>query len=99
MLKYGTEVNLRSFNLGKVGVFVQGCVAVDLNGNRIGKGTGYGDKEFSLLKQHNLLENDAINVVVAHDCQVFDDFSYLMGPHDVKADVILTPTRIIWCKT
>jgi len=98
MLKYGTEVKLENFPYGKIGTFVQGCVAVDLNGNRVGKGSGYGDKEYALLKKFNLLEEDAINVVIAHDCQIFDNFSYLVDPHDVKAHVILTPTRTIWCK-
>ncbi|RLI79972.1 5-formyltetrahydrofolate cyclo-ligase [Archaeoglobales archaeon] len=98
MLRNGKEIKENELHkLNKVDLFVQGCVAVDVNGNRIGKGSGYGDKEYALLKEHGLLDN-SLYVVVAHDIQVFDDLGYLMGEHDVKADVILTPGKIIWCR-
>lgn len=79
----------------KVGVFAQGCVAVDFKGNRIGKGSGFGDREYLILKREGILSEDAVFVVVAHDLQVFSDLSHLAEEHDVKANVILTPTRII----
>ncbi len=98
MLKQGREVHVeRLATLDKVDVFIQGCVAVDRRGNRIGKGSGYGDKEYELLKEANLL-TESVYVVVASDFQVFGDLSHLMSEHDAKADVILTPTSIIWCK-
>ncbi|RLI79278.1 5-formyltetrahydrofolate cyclo-ligase, partial [Archaeoglobales archaeon] len=34
---------------------------------------------------------------IAHEVQIFEDLSHLMGKHDVKADVILTPKKIIRC--
>ncbi|MDI9610410.1 MAG: 5-formyltetrahydrofolate cyclo-ligase [Archaeoglobaceae archaeon] len=82
----------------KVGIFAQGCVAVDLHGNRIGKGSGFGDREFEILKKEGVLAKKALFVVIAHDLQVFNDLSFLMEEHDAKADVILTPTRIIRTK-
>lgn len=98
MLKNGKEIKKDElYKLNSVDLFVQGCVAIDVNGNRIGKGSGYGDKEYALLKKHGLLD-DSLYVVVAHDVQVFDDLGYLMGEHDVKADVILTQTKIVWCR-
>lgn len=84
---------------GKVGVFAQGCVAVDLNGNRIGKGSGFGDKEYDFLKKSEVLAKNAIFVVVAHPIQIFSDLSDLMKSHDAKADVILTPEKIIRVKS
>jgi len=98
MMRYGkgiTENELKK--LKSVDIFLQGCVAIDKHGNRIGKGSGYGDKEYDLLKKHGLLE-DCLYVVIASDFQVFDDLSHLMSEHDVKADVILTPDSIIRCK-
>lgn len=83
---------------GKVGVFAQGCVAVDLKGNRIGKGSGFGDKEFEFLKRNGILAENAIYVVVAHELQVFPDLSHLMERHDAKVDVILTSEKIIRTK-
>lgn len=94
-LRQGKVANFQELR-GKVGVFAQGCVAVDLQGNRIGKGTGFGDKEFEILKKEGLLAEKAIFVVVAHDIQVFSDLSHLAEEHDAKANVILTPTRIIF---
>lgn len=93
-LKLGKVANFNELKR-KVGIFSQGCVAVDLHGNRIGKGTGFGDKEFEILKKEEVLADKALFVVVAHDLQVFSDLSYLSEAHDVKADVILTPTKII----
>ncbi len=95
MSTYGKEVDLNRLKL-KVDLFVQGCVAIDKNGNRIGKGSGFGDREYEILKKYGLLADNCLYVVVAHDIQVFDDLSHLMSKHDVKADVILTPTKIIW---
>ncbi len=94
MLRYGREVNLDELKL-KMDVFVQGCVAVDRKGNRIGKGSGFGDREYSILKEKGLLD-DCVYVVIAHPVQVFEDLSYLMDEHDVRVDVILTPEGIIW---
>jgi 5-formyltetrahydrofolate cyclo-ligase len=82
----------------KVGVFAQGCVAVDLKGNRIGKGSGFGDREYEILKKENALKENALFVVVAHEIQVFSDLGYLMREHDVRADVILTPEKILRIK-
>lgn len=93
-LKIGERVDFVKLR-NKVGIFAQGCVAVDLKGNRIGKGSGFGDKEYEVLRRGGVLKKDALFVVVAHELQVFDDLSYLMKEHDVKADVILTPEIII----
>ncbi|ADC66384.1 5-formyltetrahydrofolate cyclo-ligase [Ferroglobus placidus DSM 10642] len=98
MMKFGREVDIEELKMiGKVDVFVQGCVAVDLNGNRIGKGTGYGDREYHFLKENGLIEN-ALYAVVCHEIQIYEDFSHLAEEHDVKCDVILTPERILWTK-
>lgn len=93
-LKLGKPADFRELK-GKVGIFAQGCVAVDLKGNRIGKGSGFGDREYDFLRREGVFAENAFFVVVAHDLQVFKDFSYLAEEHDAKADVILTPTRVI----
>ncbi|MEM4747914.1 MAG: 5-formyltetrahydrofolate cyclo-ligase [Archaeoglobaceae archaeon] len=82
----------------KVGIFAQGCVAVDLKGNRIGKGSGFGDREYEILKREGVLKNEALFIVIAHEIQIFDDLSHLIEKHDARADVILTPEKIIRTK-
>ncbi len=97
MEKFGEKVHLST--VGRVDIFAQGCVAVDVKGNRIGKGSGFGDKEYEILKAKNLVSPSTTYVVVAHDLQVFEDLSHLVEEHDVRADVILTPTRTIWTRS
>lgn len=80
--------------LPKIDFALIGSVAVDLKGNRIGKGGGYGDKEIKNLRKINEKIIVATNV---HDLQVFNDLSYLMKEYDEKIDMIVTPTRIIRC--
>lgn len=70
-----------------VDIAIIGSVAVDLKGNRIGKGAGYGDKEIFYLKNNN--PNLLVGTLV-HSSQVMDDFSYLMEPNDIPVDFILT---------
>ncbi len=94
MLRYGAEVRPPSIGK-KVNMFLQGCVAVDLKGNRIGKGTGYGDREYTILEKAGAMAENCPVVVIAHDIQIFDDLEYLMDDRDVPADIILTPTRVI----
>lgn len=88
-VRYGRPIK------NKIDLFVQGCVAVDLLGNRIGKGTGFGDKEWDYLLKRGLLNEKVKVTVVAHEYQVFDNFSYLMNKHDKRADMILMPSRVI----
>ncbi len=95
MMRWGRDVGLDDLNI-RVDIFLQGCVAVDRKGNRIGKGSGFGDKEFLILKEKGILSDDCLYVVIAHPVQIFDDFDHLMGEHDVRVDVILTPDDVIW---
>lgn len=87
--KYGT------FLKTKVDLFVQGSVAVDKKGNRLGKGKGYGDKEWEWLENHNLIDSKAKVVTVVHDIQILDDFTHLMTKKDKQVNYILTPTQIV----
>lgn len=79
----------------EIEIFLQGSVAIDLKGNRLGKGKGYGDKEYEILKAVGLIKEKPIVITIVHDCQVFEDFSHLKEGHDIKIDIILTSTRVI----
>lgn len=77
-------------------LFVMGSVAVSKDGYRIGKGKGYGDLEFGLLKHVEAIQPSTLVVTIVHDCQVYDTLpSDLFGPHDVPIDIIVTPTQVI----
>ncbi|MHA2315993.1 MAG: 5-formyltetrahydrofolate cyclo-ligase, partial [Candidatus Hermodarchaeia archaeon] len=74
----------------KPDLIVTGSVAVDKDGNRLGKGRGYGDREIEMIQEK------FGNVLVAttiHDVQLVE---YAPStPLDEKVDVIVTPTKII----
>jgi len=74
-----------------VSVILVGSVAVDLEGNRIGKGAGYGDREIAWLRERGLIEDGAVRMTAVHPIQVFDDLAPLMEPTDERVDIILTP--------
>lgn len=75
-----------------VEVAVVGSVAVDLNGNRVGKGSGYGDREIAYLRGLN--PNLTVGTLV-HSLQVLEDISHLMEPHDIPVDFIATEKGLI----
>ena len=85
---FGAEIE--SFPL--VDMVVEGSVAVDMSGGRLGKGGGYGDMEIS-----HLVEVDSINintpvVSTVHDIQIIDDVPN--ESHDQKINMIVTPQNV-----
>lgn len=93
-LKELLKNSLKIRKIPKIDFALIGSVAVDLKGNRIGKGGGYGDREIKILRNLNKSVIIATNV---HDLQVFNDLSYLMKDYDEKVNLIITPTKIIRC--
>ena len=81
-----------------VDLIVQGSVAVDRHGHRLGKGKGYGDREIAWLQERGLAEPDVPIVTLVHDAQIVDDLAPLMDEHDVPVDYILTPSACIKCR-
>lgn len=79
----------------KIDLFIEGSVAVDLKGNRIGKGTGYGDREWEYLLKRGFVSEGVKVVTIVHSSQVFEDFSYLVEKTDKKVDYIVTEKQII----
>ncbi|CAE8625178.1 unnamed protein product [Polarella glacialis] len=81
----------------KVGMIVIGSVAVNpANGARIGKGEGFAELEYGMLRMMGAVDDDTPVVTCIHDCQLVDDIpSEKMLCHDVPVDIICTPTRII----
>lgn len=56
-----------------IDLLVVGSVAVSKDGYRIGKGKGYADMEFALLKEMNAINEDTLIVTTVHDSQVIID--------------------------
>lgn len=69
---------------------VTGCAAVTIGGKRSGKGGGYSDLEFAILRE---LGHRAVPVATTvHDLQVVSDFP--TEPNDLPITLICTPTRV-----
>lgn len=83
--KYGKLVA----EIPEVDLMVEGCVAVDMRGNRLGKGGGYGDREIRLVRQKY---GDVCVVTTCHPSQIVEEIP--SGNRDEHIDIIVTPERI-----
>jgi 5-formyltetrahydrofolate cyclo-ligase len=80
-----------------VDLVVAGCVAVGEDGARLGKGGGFSDLEFAVAAAAGLIARSTVVVTTVHDVQVQPAGAIPVTPHDVRVDLIATPTRIIRC--
>jgi len=80
----------------KIDLFVAGSVAVSSNGGRLGKGTGYSDQEYALLKNAGALTSKTLIVTTVHDVQIVEGVP--SQEWDVPVDVIITPTKTMRTK-
>lgn len=77
----------------KPDLIVEGSVAVDFHGHRLGKGRGYGDAEIQILKRSF---GEIPIATTVHDIQVVNYVPF--DEKDEKVSIIATPTRIIRVK-
>ncbi|MGZ7096749.1 MAG: 5-formyltetrahydrofolate cyclo-ligase [Methanobacterium sp.] len=90
--KFGRSIQ----NFIEVDLMVEGSVAVDLNGNRLGKGGGYGDMEISHLFNLKAIHKGTPIVTTVHEEQIIDKVPF--EDHDKKINMIVTPERVIRVK-
>jgi len=77
--------------LPQLDAIVTGCVAVTLTGKRCGKGAGYSDIEFGILRE---LGHPVVPVATSvHDVQVVNDFP--IASNDQPLHLISTPTQAV----
>jgi len=92
-IKGAFKLGKKTMDFPKPDLIVTGSVAVDENGNRLGKGRGYGDREIRMIKERFGKVPVATTI---HDVQLVD---YAPStPQDEKVDIIVTPTKIIRIK-
>lgn len=87
---HGVQVGPES--MGAIDLIVSGSVGVNQQGARVGKGEGYSDLEFGILREFGLVDDDTTTVTTVHEIQVVDD-EIPTTPRDVPIDRILTPER------
>ncbi len=77
----------------KIDVKVTGSVAAYYDGARLGKGGGFSDLEFAILKEMGAITDETPIITSIHEIQLVEGIP--MTRHDVPVDIILTPTEII----
>ena len=71
-------------------IIIEGSVAVDQHGHRLGKGHGYGDAEIEILKRKF---GEIPVATTVHDIQVVENVPF--EEKDEKVSIIITPTKTI----
>ncbi|WP_253737053.1 5-formyltetrahydrofolate cyclo-ligase [Halohasta salina] len=89
--KHGVPVD--PAEMPRIDLIVSGSVAVDETGSRVGKGEGYSDLEFAVLRGFDRVDEATTVATTVHDCQVVGGIE--TDRHDVPLDLIVTPTRTI----
>jgi 5-formyltetrahydrofolate cyclo-ligase len=89
MARWSVPVDLG--DVPELDAIVTGCVAVTPGGKRAGKGAGYSDLEFAILRELGL--SAAAVATTVHDVQVVEDFP--IERIDQPLSLICTPTRTV----
>ncbi|KXA95590.1 hypothetical protein AKJ36_00155 [candidate division MSBL1 archaeon SCGC-AAA259I07] len=91
--EYGEKVDPEEME--KVSLVVAGSVAVTRDGKRVGKGGGYSDLEYAILREMGLGKPPVLTTV--HPTQIMEKIP--AEDHDVPLDWILTPGEAIETST
>ncbi|MEF8828853.1 MAG: 5-formyltetrahydrofolate cyclo-ligase [Haloarcula sp.] len=91
--------------VGRVDLVVSGSVAVTEDGARVGKGEGYSDLEYAVLRELGLVDETTPVVTTVHELQVVGgpegvvDTTVPVDDHDVPMDWVVTPERTVETET
>jgi len=80
--------------MADVDLIVSGSVAVSEAGVRIGKGEGYSDLEFAVLREFDPVDNGTPVVTTIHERQILGE-DLAPDAHDVPLALLVTPKRVI----
>ncbi|MFQ3318303.1 MAG: 5-formyltetrahydrofolate cyclo-ligase [Natronomonas sp.] len=92
MDEYGRQV--RPEALPELDAIVVGSVAVTESGSRVGKGEGFSDLEYAILRERGLVGDETTVVTTIHEVQLIEE-EVETARYDVPIDVICTPKRTI----
>lgn len=97
---HGVPLSLNEMRARRCDLLVIGSCAVDVkSGARLGKGEGFAELEYAIMRMMGTIDDSTLVVTTVHDTQLLDggeiDTRRLLR-HDVPVDLIVTPTRTIW---
>lgn len=90
--KYGRPVTLAEVQ--KIDLIVCGSVAVNRMGARVGKGGGYSDLEYALLREEKKTAEGTPVITTVHPLQILDA-ELPMTEHDISLNAIVTLEEVI----
>jgi len=76
-----------------IDLVIVGSVAVAPDGGRIGKGEGYSEMEYGILRELELVTESTPVITTVHESQIVA--SVPLEDHDIAVDYIVTPTRVL----
>jgi len=77
-----------------IDLVIAGSVAVARDGARVGKGGGYSDLEYGLLRDEGKVRESTPVVTTIHPLQIVGE-RLPMLPHDLPVDFLVTPGEVI----
>ena len=80
---------------GAFQLLVTGSVAVNMAGQRLGKGAGYFDLEHALFSEFGLVGPDSVVVTLVHEVQTLT-YEWPASPQDAAVQVIITPSETLF---
>ncbi|MFD1565755.1 5-formyltetrahydrofolate cyclo-ligase [Haloarchaeobius amylolyticus] len=80
--------------IDRIDLIVSGSVAVTEAGGRIGKGEGYSDLEYAVLRELGLVDEETPVATTVHERQVVDE-PVALAAHDVAMELVVTPDRVV----
>lgn len=91
--KHGEPVSVD--DMDTIDLVVTGCVAVARDGVRLGKGGGYSDLEYAVLREAGKVTGDTPVVTTVHEVQVVGPGDVPKQPQDVTLDLAVTPDDVV----
>jgi len=90
--RYGEK--LYPDEMKKVDVIIIGSVAVTRNGAKIGKGGGFSDLEYIILRNFDIISDETPTISTVHPLQIVN-YRLPMEHHDIPLDYIITRDEIL----
>jgi 5-formyltetrahydrofolate cyclo-ligase len=90
--KYGRLVSPREVRA--IDLVVCGSVGVRRDGTRVGKGGGYADLEYAILREEGKLKETTPVVTTVHPLQIVAE-KVAMLAHDIPLDFLVTPFEVV----
>lgn len=91
--RFGKRLGTARQEIGTIDIIITGAVAVDSQGGRIGKGSGYFDLEYMILREVGSVTEATPVVALVDDLQIVAQAP--MEEKDVAVDFICTPTKLM----